>query len=54
MTHKLQYVERADKILLLNQGEVSTYGSYQSFVRSGSTFSEYLNTTKTNEMAATR
>ena len=46
-THQLQFVENADKIILVNQGAVSTFESYVEFIESGSDFSSYLDKCET-------
>ena len=49
-THQLQYVEKADKIFLVDQGRVTSYKNYEEFLKSGSNLSSCL---KKNECPAT-
>lgn len=42
VTHQLQYLKRADQILILNEGTVQIQGTYEEIKRSGLSFAQLL------------
>ncbi|XP_035692355.1 multidrug resistance-associated protein 4-like isoform X1 [Branchiostoma floridae] len=49
VTHQLQYLQSANKILILKEGEQLTLGTYQELVQSGVDFAELLKTDDEDE-----
>ncbi|XP_050309947.1 probable multidrug resistance-associated protein lethal(2)03659 isoform X2 [Anthonomus grandis grandis] len=42
VTHQLQYLKRADKLIILNEGSIQVQGSYEEIRRSGVSFAALL------------
>lgn len=42
MTHQLQYLRRADKLIILNDGALQIEGTYEEILRSGVSFAVFL------------
>lgn len=42
MTHQLQYLKRADRLIILHDGALQIEGTYDEILKSGVSFAEFL------------